>query len=84
MANRTNILIIVLVLVIVVLAGIMVYAFVIKPSISGYNVQRQSEGVELTYNFIMQRAAACQPTTYNYNNRTVTLIALECYQQGQQ
>jgi len=38
MANRTNALILILVLVIVVLAGIMVYSFLIKPRIFGYTV----------------------------------------------
>ena len=44
MANRTNVLIAILVLVIVVLAGIMVYAFVIKPTYAGYVTEKQIEG----------------------------------------
>jgi len=53
MANRTNILMAILVLVIVILAGIMVYAFVIKPKISGYNTQKQTEGVQIAVNYIV-------------------------------
>lgn len=53
MANRTNVLIAVLVVIIVVLAGVMVYAFVIKPRISGYNVAKQTEGVQIAINYIL-------------------------------
>ena len=53
MANRTNILIAILVAVIVVLALIMVYVFVIKPQISGYNVEKQTEGVQIAINYIL-------------------------------
>ena len=84
MANRTNILIAVLVLIIVVLAGVMVYNFVVQPKISGYDVQRQTEGVQAALDFVLARAAACQAVPYTYNNQTVTLVAVECLQQGQQ
>ena len=53
MANRTRILIVVLVLIIVVLAGIMLYVFAIKPKISGYVVERQREGVVIAVNSIL-------------------------------
>jgi len=53
MANRTNILIAILVLVIIVLAGIMVYTLVIKPKISGYTAQKQTEGVQIAVNYIV-------------------------------
>lgn len=83
MVNRTNVLIATLVLVIVVLAGILIYQFVVQPKISGYDVQRQSEGVEAAILTIMQRAATCQAVPLTYNNQTITLIAIECLQQGQ-
>ncbi|MFH1710956.1 MAG: hypothetical protein ABH840_01465 [Nanoarchaeota archaeon] len=53
MANKTNVLITVLVLVIVILAGVIIYSFVVKPKISGYTVQKQSEGVQIAVNYIL-------------------------------
>ena len=53
MTNKTRVLITVLVLVIVILLGIILYAFVIKPKISGYTVQKQSEGVQIAVNYIL-------------------------------
>jgi len=53
MANRTNTLIAVLVAIIVVLAVIMIYAFLIKPKISGYTVEKQTEGVQIAINYIV-------------------------------
>lgn len=52
MADR-NTLIIALVLVIVVLVGIIVYAFVIKPAYIGYVTQKQTEGVQIAVNAIL-------------------------------
>ena len=57
MVNRTNVFIAILVLVIVVLAGIMIYAFVIKPKITGYNVQRQTEGATIALSQILSVVA---------------------------
>jgi len=53
MANKTNVLITVLVLVIVILLAAVLYAFVIKPAISGYTVQKQTEGVQIAVNSIL-------------------------------
>jgi len=53
MANKTSVLITVLVLVIVILLAAVLYAFVIKPAISGYTVQKQTEGVQIAVNSIL-------------------------------
>ncbi|MEK6847778.1 MAG: hypothetical protein AABX50_01475 [Nanoarchaeota archaeon] len=54
MANK-NILIAILVLVIVILAGVVVYAFVLRPAYTGYVVDRQVEGYNVCVsNFISQ------------------------------
>lgn len=47
MANKTNVLISILILVIVVLGGIVVYSFLVKPAYTGYVVDKQVEGVNL-------------------------------------
>lgn len=53
MARRTNILVVFLVLIIVVLAGVLIYAFVIAPSLTGYVVGKQNEGVQIAINSIL-------------------------------
>ena len=53
MANRTKILIVFLVLVIVVLAGVMVFTFLVKPKVTGYVVEKQTEGVVIAVNSIL-------------------------------
>ncbi len=84
MTNRINVLVAILILIIVILAGIVLYAFVIKPRISGYNVEKQTEGVEAALSVIVQRAASCQAVPLTYKNQTVTLVAIECLQQPRQ
>ena len=83
MANK-NVLIVALILIIVVLLGIVLYAFVIRPQISGYNVEKQQQGIDFAVVSIMQRAAQCQTVPLTYGNVTLNLIAVECLQQGQQ
>ena len=55
MANRTNVIMTILVLVVVVLAGILVFAFLIKPSFNGYVVDKQIEAQNiLLANIVVQ------------------------------
>ena len=74
MANRTNVLIVVLVLIIVVLAGIMVYAFVIKPKISGYTAQKQTEGVQIAINYIIAQLQQNGFVQIPFGNQTLILV----------
>ena len=85
MAERTRVLIAVLIAVIVILLGIVLYAFVIKPTINGYVVQGQNEGLEFAVVSIMQRAAppTCKTVPLFYNNQTINVISVECLQQSQ-
>jgi hypothetical protein len=75
MANKTNVLITVLVLIIVILAGILIYAFVIKPAYTGYVVERQTEGVQIAVTTIvtqvLQNGFISIPLG---ENQTLTLI----------
>ncbi|MEK6840525.1 MAG: hypothetical protein AABX79_01070 [Nanoarchaeota archaeon] len=84
MAERANVVIAILILIIVVLAGIMVYAFIIKPKITGYNVQRQTEGATIALSQILNVVAKCQAFPVPVGNQTITLVALECLQQSQE
>jgi hypothetical protein len=84
MVNKTRTLISILILVIILLLAVIAYAFLIKPSYTGYVVGKQSEGYEFAIVSIMQRASTCQPVPLVYNNQTITLIAVECLQQAQE
>ena len=72
--NKTNVLITVLVLVIVILAGIMLYAFIVKPKISGYNVQKQTEGVQLAINYILTQLQQNGFVQIPVGNQTLILV----------
>ena len=80
MANKTNVLVGFLLLVIVVLGGVLVYLFVIQPAVTGYTVDRQTEGYQFAILSVMQNAASCQPVPLTYGEQTINLIALECPQ----
>ena len=53
MADKSNVVIGLLVLVIVVLAGVLIFTMVVKPRISGYVVAKQTEGVQIAVNAIL-------------------------------
>ena len=74
MANKTAVLITVLVLVIVILAGVMLYAFVVKPKISGYTIQKQSEGVQIAVNYILTQLQQYGFVQIQVGNETVVLV----------
>mgnify|MGYP001559840389 CR=1 FL=1 len=74
MANRTNMLITILVAVIVVLAVVMVYAFIVKPRISGYNVEKQTEGVQIAINYIVAQLQQNGFVQIPIGNQTLILV----------
>lgn len=84
MADKKKVLITLLVAVIVILAAIIVYAFLIRPNITGYAVDRQREGYQIAILDIMQQAATCQTVPLTFENQTINLIAVECLQQQPQ
>ena len=85
MEGRSRTLVMVLVAIIVILLAIVVYAFVVRPTINGYVVNGQNQGVELAVVSIMQRAAPpnCQVVPLTYQNQTVNVVAVECLQAPQ-
>jgi len=74
MANRTNVLIAVLVLIIVVLAGIVVYSFVVKPAYSGYVAQKQLEGEQITVVKILSQLQENGFVQIPIGNQTLILV----------
>jgi hypothetical protein len=86
MKTEKNRLMLVLILVIVVLAGVIVYAFLLKPTLNGYTVKLQSDGVKYAVYAIMQQASQCQqvPLQNPFGNETMNLIWVDCLQQAQQ
>ena len=53
MADKSKVVIIVLAILVVVLAIVVLYSFVIQQAIQGYNVQRQTEGMQIAVNSIL-------------------------------
>ena len=71
--------VLILILVIVVLLGVVLYTFAIRPAISGYVVNRQNEGVQFAVASIMQQATQqCQPVPLTFGNQTIHMIAIGC------
>ncbi len=84
MKDKTKLLVVVLFVVIVILLGIILYALVLKPVISGYVIRTQNEGYQYAILQIMQQAAQCQQVPLTFGNQTINLVAVECLQQPQQ
>ena len=82
--RKTRVLILTLVFIIVALAGVVIYAFGIKPAVTGYAVNAQNQGVQYAIFSIMQQAAQCQTVPLTFGNQTINLIAVECLQMQQQ
>jgi len=82
--NNIGLIVGVLIIVIVLLLGIILYAFLIKPSIAGYTVGLQNQGinqgVEAAVVTIMQQAATCQQVPITFENQTMNLIWVDCLQ----
>ncbi|MCX6749608.1 MAG: hypothetical protein NTW17_02590 [Candidatus Pacearchaeota archaeon] len=74
MADKKSVLITVLVLVIVILAGILIYAFVIRPAYTGYVVERQTEGVQIAVNAILTQLQQNGFVQIPIGNQTLILV----------
>ena len=74
MEKKTNILITVIVLVIVILAGVMVYTFIVKPKISGYTTLKQTEGVQIAINYIIAQLQQNGFVQIPIGNQTLILV----------
>lgn len=86
MANRTNLIMGILIALVVILAVIVLYAFLVKPQIQGYAVQQQTQGANSAVLNILQTVAYpnCGVYPFTIGNQTITLASLECVQAAQQ
>ena len=81
--EKRDILVLSLVIALVLLLGFLGYLFVISPALNGLVTRGQTEGYQYAVLTIAQQAAAC-PTAgvpLAVGNTTMSLVALECYQQ---
>ena len=81
--EKRDILVIGLIVVVVLLLGFLAYLFVVRPALNGLVTQGQNQGYQYAILSIAQQAATC-PTTgvpLTVGNQTISLVALECYQQ---
>ena len=74
MTDKKNVLITVLVAVIVVMAIILVYIFLIRPSVTGYAVDRRSEGVEFAIASIIAQIQQNGFAQIPVGNETLILV----------
>lgn len=82
MANRTGVLITVLVLVIVVLAGVVLFSLWVKPTIDGYIVEKQVDAQTLVYQDILDQVQQNGFFQMRVGNQTLLLAPFN--PQGQQ
>ena len=78
--NKSGLVILLLSLSVIVLLGFVIYAFGIKPAISGYVTSAQNQGVEFAVVSIMQQVASCHQVPLTFGNQTINLIVVECLQ----
>ena len=83
MADRRNILIIVLAIIVVILALVMIYAFIIQPAVSGYSVQKQTEGVQIAINSILSQLQQNGFVQIPIGNQTLILVPYQAPQTTQ-
>ena len=81
MADKSKIVMAILIIIIVIMATVMLYVFVISPSITGYTIDRQIEGYQIALEDIVQIVSQCQPFPITIGEgQTINLVALECLQ----
>jgi len=76
--NKTRMLVFSLIAVIVVLLGIVMYSFVIRPAFTGYATNAYNQGLQVAVSSIMQQATTCQPVPLTIGETTINMIAMEC------
>ena len=84
MANKRNVLITILIVVIVVMAAILVYAFVIQPGITGYAVDNYNQGIEFTIATIISQIQQNGFVQIPVGNQTLILVPAPPTQQAPQ
>lgn len=79
-SGKTGVIIAILLILVIVLSAIVVYAFVLRPAVTGYVINAQNQGVQYAVLTIMQQASSCQPVPLNFENQTMNLIWVDCLQ----
>ncbi|MEK6819579.1 MAG: hypothetical protein AABY03_00065 [Nanoarchaeota archaeon] len=78
--NKTAIVILMLVLLVLILGFLVIYAFVLKPVVSGYAIKAQNFGTEQTILTIAQLSQNCQVVPLTIGEQTIELIDVNCVQ----
>lgn len=81
---KTGILVSILVLIIVVLAGIVAYAFVLRPAYTGYVVDRQVEGYNVCVSNLISQLQQNGFVQVTLGNQSIYLAPIAPEQQTQQ
>ena len=78
MANRLKVVVVLLVLIVVILAGILLYAFVLKPKVTGYltgyTTQGQIQGVQFCVGDILSQLQQNGFVQFPLGNQTLILV----------
>jgi hypothetical protein len=80
--KNQRLLISVLIVVIAILAGMVIYSFLLKPAISGYAIQAQNQGVNYAVFTIAQKASNCQIVPLPFGNQTVDVVSVDCVKEA--
>ncbi len=78
--DKDKIVLRILILLVIILAVLVGYAFVLEPSLSGYAIKSQAQGMEyVVYTLLTQSSPPnCVPTEFNLGNMSGNFIATEC------
>ena len=79
--NKTGLIMKILLLIISILIIVIVYAFVVRPAITGYVTNAYNKGVQDAVISIMQQSSQCQQVPLIFGNQTMNVIWVECLQQ---
>jgi uncharacterized protein (UPF0212 family) len=84
MTDKKKVLITILVVIVLVLVAVVVYLLVIQPAISGYTIQKQTEGVQIAVNSILAQLQQNGFVQIPVGNQTLYLAPFNPQQVQQQ
>lgn len=76
--NKTKSIIAILLSVIAILLIVMIYAFAVKPAITGNMIKNQNEGYAYAIVSIIQQASTCNTVPLTFGNQTIEIVSVEC------
>ena len=71
--NKTGLIMTVLLLLVIILGAMVLYAFVVKPTFSGYIVDAQNQGINYTINIILNQLQQQRYVALPVGNQTLYL-----------